>query len=881
MIFLKKNASMLGLRKKEFCWQTLAVFGFSLLLLCIIVLYARHFIILGGEGNYFLDINLVKNFYRYTWYMQGGTGAVMPLMQFSFGLFDVIGLVQGIGFSSQAIHVFSIFLIYCLPFLSILFLFYLVLKTKFWVAFLVALFYVFNPISTMHLQSMMFWNVAPLVVMPLLFAIIYRYYFESSRLFFVFGIAVVIMSASFSNIPYLGIFQIFLLMSLVIVSFLRVNNFGYKRILKNACILEVSFILFSAWWLIPLARSVIQDQQIASFRDFALNWVLQYSTTNVEIISKILSLRTLVSHEPGYFFSDYYFNGLVGIILYIPIAILIAGFILRKDVEDKRLMVVTFFLLIVIFLNKGVNHPFGGIYLWMLQHLPYFIIFKTPLEKFSVLFIFLFALALVLFLRSNMRGRKIIWTAFGLYLLVCSIPYLALHFMPDEKIAGGQYLSRKFIDKPEYQSARVLINNEKLDYRLLSLPGSLNYQVTMFNHDDKYYRGMDPIMYALNKAFIAAYSGPQVVSLYQNIDQQRIENLLSSYNVGKVMINRDIVSSFGFLEKVTTTKIDDLFSKKMKKWTQGAITLFTSRVFLPHLYIPTSVIISTESSEILPRIVLASDYQIRSAVYFQDGISATLSAYKRLVDFKNNSVSGVLEKYSPTMEFKKINATKYRVIVHHAPSVVPIVFSETYHDGWKVYLKPRAVVPTILRTSDQLLKEYKILDGNTDSQATVSEVKDFINAGLITSLGDGKQKEIKHTKWGKDVERLDYLEKYAIDFISKNFQGSIQNDNLSDGVFYETWFQKPVDNSNHVTVNGYANSWLLDVNVLCAGDSVSALSSLCTKNSDGTYDFELVVEFWPQRLVYIGILVSSFSLIFGLCAVYISVRGQKVSVKSD
>jgi len=109
---------------------------------------------------------------------------------------------------------------------------------------------------------------------------------------------------------------------------------------------------------------------------------------------------------------------------------------------------------------------------------------------------------------------------------------------------------------------------------------------------------------------------------------------------------------------------------------------------------------------------------------------------------------------------------------------------------------------------------------------------------------------------------FDYNEKYKIDFISKNFQDTIQNDNLERGKFYETWLEKPIDNNeNHSVVNGYANSWTINPNEICVDNSK------CVKNADGTYDLELIVEFWPQRLFYIGAFVSSITL-FG-CLVYL------------
>jgi hypothetical protein len=165
-----------------------------------------------------------------------------------------------------------------------------------------------------------------------------------------------------------------------------------------------------------------------------------------------------------------------------------------------------------------------------------------------------------------------------------------------------------------------------------------------------------------------------------------------------------------------------------------------------------------------------------------------------------------------------------------------------------------------------------------------------------------KEKEIKHMKWNSEKQReeLDYIEKYKIDFISKNFQGTIQNDNLAKGNIFETWFPTtfPSENStgqvpanifkrnvielpeeDHLMVNGYANSWVIRVDEVCPSNPQTPMSfqensqgqglegvnvernSNCIRNSDGSYDMELVVEFWPQRLFYIGAFISITTLL--------------------
>jgi len=131
----------------------------------------------------------------------------------------------------------------------------------------------------------------------------------------------------------------------------------------------------------------------------------------------------------------------------------------------------------------------------------------------------------------------------------------------------------------------------------------------------------------------------------------------------------------------------------------------------------------------------------------------------------------------------------------------------------------------------------------------------------LSTLGDGTEKKIIKKKWVEGREEYDFVQNYIIDFISKNFQDTIQNDNLLPGPDYETWFEKPiVDNENHIMTNGYANSWVLNTDKICNEHG----QAVCIKNTNGTYDFEIVVEFWPQRLFYGGLLISGATLAISL-----------------
>lgn len=886
-----KGAAIFGEVKRRLLendWKkTFVILLPCLVLLVVLLIFSRGFIILGGEGNYITNFQLIREVGSHAWVPHiHGIGFPGFSLNTLGGIYDFFAFLQQVGFSIKVINITSIWLVYTLPFLAMLFLLRRVMKVSFLAAYTISLFYILNPFSAYHLQGAMFWNVSPFFVLPLVFACLHRFYFEPFKLFLFFGVLTSFLSFSFSNIPYLGVFHIFLVIAVIILPFLLRAQWEMSRVLSNILIAELSFVLFNAWWFLNLVRFQMQDLSLYYTKAFALDWVSEYSTGVNAIMGKLFSLTTLISSGSGNYFSDFYHSPLVIILLFFPFLFVTLNFLrqtARSSGPDKKtaLALVAAFLFVV-FLNKGASEPLGSIYIWMLEHVPFFYIFKSPLEKFSILSVFLLALALVPVFRQ-LKSRWL-YTAFFLYLFVCSIPFFTLNFMPDHKldsVKGGQseqYISRLFLLKKEAINAAESLNEDKLNYRILSLPGSANYQTTILNHDgNKFYRGMDPFIFSVNKPFITAYFDPEggfFDPLFNNLSSEWSDELLNLYSIKKIVYNHDMYPAFGgFREEAHLEgRLPDVLSKKYEKESFHSLDIFNRKEFLPRFYLSDTIIFSSETREKLPVVVSAPGYETGSALYFSD----------QNADLMNERLSGLAKQSRearpsklPTLEYKKISPVKYRAIIHGANGELPLIFSERFHNGWKVTLGDFQPVKASDLVKSELLARYKVWDGNQGEQAIREELAEYIRQGWVSTLGNGNEKVVKHWKGRDNAREWDYQETSPVDFVSKNLYGTIQNDNLPSGAFYETWFRKPLaEKVDHAMVNGYANSWIINTEALCAERSDPLRQTgTCQRNADGTYDLELVVEFWPQRLYYLGWSISGLTLLFSL--VYLGVSRTK------
>jgi len=98
-----------------------------------------------------------------------------------------------------------------------------------------------------------------------------------------------------------------------------------------------------------------------------------------------------------------------------------------------------------------------------------------------------------------------------------------------------------------------------------------------------------------------------------------------------------------------------------------------------------------------------------------------------------------------------------------------------------------------------------------------------------------------------DQQLVDSSQQYE-DIVASYFDGEIEEgehrNTFLEKATFETWGKKPIAEDRHSLVNGYANSWYIT-----------------PEDSSGREDYELIIEFWPQRLFYIGLAVSGLALI--------------------
>lgn len=758
-------------------------------------------------------------------------------------------------------------------------------------AILGGLFFVFSPLFTAEwLKPLYTFN--QILIYPLMFYLFVKFV-KTENLRYIYGAVIAsfifAVNFSFNAFPW---FLAFFLPTFILL-FVYSNTLKKKTVFcKGFLVFFCLFILIQSFQLVtqivnildfsnPNSRAIFSSE-LAESRGLTYFLSVQpYVKLTYSLLNQAqLNLPTGIgAYEFGLKFRYFY---------YIYIFIVIAGGILVKKVgslKQKKLYsaLMFIFLIMTFFITANIT-SYGSELYKKLFSIPGFSMYRSFYTKFGMSFAFMYAIIFTFSLSILFSSFKIKFLKIAIILVLAILiginSWPLLSGMIVNQIiwqSEGVKIPSKMDEK--YLSFLESVRVKKLDGRYLSFPlTNEEYQILGGERGGAYF-GPSIISILGGKNDFPGFGSfnvfrNEISSAFEKKDLETLNKYISAFNIRYIFHNSDdyIYLSFDtypysimFKNAFPTQSsmeefIKNLNYQKISKIGKYFSTSINDNRFLPHIYIPQDVYLTDRGVDIMPQIFSQNTYKIRSAVYFtEQNLSKKNNLQKVNILPENNFENPFIKIYNlspkdgespPVLEYKKINPTKYRVRVHGAKSIFPLVFLDIFNEKWKLYLvdakKTSQWIPIEQLKNDFRTQGYKIIEGNEFDQATVTEVYDFISNGWVSRLGDIN----KESTAAKNNQ---------ISFISKNFQGTIQNDNLPNGSILEDLLGKKdirnIINDYHFSVNGYANSWVINTEEVCKD------GRYCQPNIKGGYDFEAVIEFWPQKLFYCGVIISGLTLI--------------------
>lgn len=704
-----------------------------------------------------------------------------------------------------------------------------------------------------------------------------------------------LIQVSLPIIFFLGLFIIF-------YGILYLKEINVKAYIKYVFILLLFTALINCWWIFPYIFSLFKEYD--NFRrNYDLVNYLKTVSSYINIISNFTTpysnpiFKSLNLTSEWQYLVDYYSNSIIKIFSYLFFGIIItAFFVINTEAKKNKLILFFYFLFIIaLFLILGYNKPFGFIFLGLFRHIPFFSGFASVYTDFIFLLLFsysvLFAVGIKYIINSNavyiLKNRFILILVFAVGYYLCLYPFFIgkMVVIPNQFLGNNKnqyYTANVFVKIPKYyKSISNFFYKKKIYFNTLTLPISWgNYRNFAWK---KYFHGQDLSWLLYRHSTISSYHSNRYSYCKMIYDLQKnkfhkIFLVSSLMSIKYIIIQNDAIinNTNSEIHQIYLPKKDLPIILKKEKFNFikrfGRLDLYSlpNKYYLNFIYIPTNIIYSPKlnSNRFLNSKVLNynpiegvldiakfPDYKIRTIVLFsqlnRDKNNVEINSLMKKLNIKTEAAKThnriIRIKYSslntkpPIVEFRRINPTKYIVFVYNARANFPIVLNQRYSYRWNLYPEKYRVI----HPNSRLYLNYQCKLEKYSNCMNLRQIKYNVKKGNISYIGDK--------------------------FISKDINGTIQNDNIPSGHILQTLIQSPYPGKYHFVANGYANAWWININ------KIKKLSpEYYHINKNGTYDFKFIIDFWPQRLFYIGIIISGTTVIlFGLYLIYDAIKKRK------
>ncbi len=665
---------------------------------------------------------------------------------------------------NDAIQKFYLSLIIVITLLSVAYFLTLFTNTKL-IILTGAIFYYLN----FYVWSTLFYSakMSQIILAPLIFIFMYKYLETRKYQYAIYNFcALFLFQPIFTNLPVL--FITLSLYPMSIIYFLIKKNLNVVFFIREYWSKMITFFLLTLplfmYYAMIVFFSVISNDSFMRARQIigpsklysTFDLIFQFRGAWWEFINS-----GGVEYNPWLWFYKHPF--IVTISLFLVI-VAVSSF-LERTVKKTNLFWLVIYLISILLASGASFYP--PLYQWMYDNVPFFYIFREPWAKFTPLLVFSTTVLLTISLDNKTRMQKLLTLFCLLLILVKGYPFFS------DKLINN--ISRRWsiplIKLPDYWNKYGEWSKTNQDKKILGIPVNYFkrswYKENIGNADHQLARlfGYAHVIYYLpnnNFGIIMKYF----------VDQNN-PNFYKIATIDYLLLQEDIDMRLPYYNNAIRTYSETLKNTLADRVVQqfgNKLFLYTIKpeFKLPQIYAAKDIIRITvkkdEDSIVkeLDFVLSQPDYKPGTAIFINE----------------NNKIRNLPKSIeeTPTLTFKKLNPTKYKVSIRQARKEFLLIFNESFNRYWKMY----------------------VTKNNT-----------------IAPLPDDK----------------------------------------------------------HVSVNGYANSWFIETDDICSQ------KNMCLRNPDGSYSFELVIEYWPQRLFYGVMSVIGIVILFN-CLYLLYIMKQKLHVMS-
>ena len=471
----------------------------------------------------------------------------------------------------------------------------------------------------------------------------------------------------------------------IYLTFINYLKDGIKEAIYSVKIvvgLVAAIFLINAYWILPQIYLIVNKYYSSLSSAGGISGILGWeyvvnqsaSFINLFRLQGIPDWYNNINHP----YANYFINNPLLIVLsFIPISTILLGLFLYKRINAKNRNDQLFYLIFILFLvgivfSAGSHPPLGFLYVFLIEHLSGFAVFRSAFYKFGSAYWFSFVFLagyLLNLLLLNYVKKKYIYNFVGIFAVIFIIFYHFPYFTSNFFEFNKPFTTK--VNIPSYvKDASAYVNkNISEESRILILP-KLNPDFMADGYDWGFF-SLDILpRLSMDRSIIANdnYSPEIISNIYGAIDKKdesEFLKLTGLAGINKILWRDDVL----YIDKITTSK--DLLQEKNnlenfksvsleKRFNKWSVYNIKSENYLPKLYSPKIITYSISGSDSL-RYLLGQKEGLRSSVILSEVFSA--EKLKKVIDKIYIQPNCILCKDNEFEEFKnKIDIPEVRLL---------------------------------------------------------------------------------------------------------------------------------------------------------------------------------------------------------------------------
>lgn len=389
----------------------------------------------------------------------------------------------------------------------------------------------------------------------------------------------------------LGVFVFFF----SVLGFFRKERESIRRFLLLIISSAIGSFLINAYFIFPAVLTVLQ-QYAAGVKDVGgaaglIDWASEISA--YASYSNIFRLQGIPEWYDNRFhpFATYYqHNQLLILASFIwPILTFLAIFLYKSRKKNELILFFFVLYLLSIVFVAGTHPPLGFIYTFFIQHIPGFIIFRSPYYKFAPA-LFLSSAFLIAYTMDSLKGQKrlVLSTLFIIFVLVYHFPYFTVNIF---SFRPG-FSTRNNIPSYVFDFGKWMNKEKQDDGRILTLPpNDPDLRYSTYNWGYLSYQSITTLLsnksVLINNDRISSEEQALLKDLYQAIDNDdRVlaDKLFSLLKIKYVVIQKDKTLNSQFFPTSTSSyekfiSAESEQTRKFGKWELYKLSINSENLF--------------------------------------------------------------------------------------------------------------------------------------------------------------------------------------------------------------------------------------------------------------------------------------------------------------